>query len=207
MSRAARCAAAGRLQAGKVKSFPRFSSTIRVSAITEFLHQQPATSPQPRPRRAFSRRGPSVPSHSALRPSHALHQVRKPGCLPKQSGALVPEVRQQARDSGHSPFRGPARGRSPRARISNFALRQHAGRKPSANPSSSAPRLPCRFQPQPLRDLGAKTNVEIGLADPHPMQMLASLRAQSMLNRFAIRRPHARRADHFLTRSSGLAAA
>jgi hypothetical protein len=39
------------------------------------------------------------------------------------------------------------------------------------------------------------------------MQMLASLRAQSMLNRFAIRRPHARRADHFLTRSSGLAAA
>jgi hypothetical protein len=30
------------------------------------------------------------------------------------------EGRKQARDSGHSPFRGPARGRSPRARIPNL---------------------------------------------------------------------------------------
>ncbi|MGX1320693.1 hypothetical protein AB7M17_004146 [Bradyrhizobium sp. USDA 377] len=38
------------------------------------------TSPKPRPRFAFSRRGPCVPSRSALWPSHALHQVRKQGC-------------------------------------------------------------------------------------------------------------------------------
>ena len=46
-----------------------------------------------------------------------------------------PEGRKQARDSGHSPFRGPARGRSPRARISNLAPSQHAGCNTSANPS------------------------------------------------------------------------
>jgi hypothetical protein len=39
--------------------------------------------------------------------------------------------------------------------------------------------------------------------------MLASLRAtatiaHNMLDRLAIRRPHARNADHFLTRSNGL---
>ena len=35
--------------------------------------------------------------------------------------------RKQARDSGHSPFRGPARGRSPRARISLLAPFQQTG--------------------------------------------------------------------------------
>jgi hypothetical protein len=96
-----------------------------------------------------------------------------------------PEGRQQARDSGHSPFRGPARGRSPRARISNFAPSQHAGRKPGANPSSSAQRLLRRFQPQPLRDLGAESDVEVGLADP-----------QAVLNAGEFARDRGDRAQH-----------
>src|SRR3954453_169171 len=37
-------------------------------------------SPSARSRLAFSRRGPCVPSRSALWLSHALHQVRKQGC-------------------------------------------------------------------------------------------------------------------------------
>ncbi|MHC2890081.1 hypothetical protein ACVIU4_001235 [Bradyrhizobium barranii subsp. barranii] len=67
-------------RAGKVNSFPRFSSTLRTPTMTDSLHQQRATSSQPRTPRAFTRRGPCVPSRSALGPSHALHQVRKQGC-------------------------------------------------------------------------------------------------------------------------------
>lgn len=59
---------------------------------------------------------------------HALLRVQHLGCrmlfirlvnraVSNQSGPLVPEGR--ARDSGHSLFRGPARGRLPRGRISN----------------------------------------------------------------------------------------
>jgi len=32
-----------------------------------------------------------------------------------------------------------------------------------------------RLQPQPLRDLGAETDMEVGLADPHPMQNACQL--------------------------------
>jgi hypothetical protein len=85
------------------------------------------------------------------------------------------EGRKQARDSGYSPFRGPARGRSPRARISKFAPLQHAGRQPSVNSLSSERQLPRRLQPQPLRDVGAETDMEVGLADPHPVQNTCQL--------------------------------
>jgi hypothetical protein len=73
------------------------------------------------------------------------------------------------------------------------------GAIPASIQSSSAQQLPRRLQPQPLRDLGAETDMEVGLADPHPMQNACQLPA--------IRSPHARKADHFLTRSSRLAAA
>jgi hypothetical protein len=80
-----------------------------------------------RSRAAFANRAGAICIHQAgsMRSfafstglSHALHQVRKQGC--PSSRALSSHGRQQARDSGHSPFRGPARGRSPRARISNL---------------------------------------------------------------------------------------
>jgi hypothetical protein len=51
--------------------------------------------------------------------------------------------RQQARDSGHSPFRGPARGRSPRARISGSFPSSAAGINPAPSllvfPVATAP--------------------------------------------------------------------
>lgn len=87
----------------------------------------------------------------------------------RQSGALAPEGRQQARDGGHSSFRGPPED-AHRAQISNFVPPQHAWRKPNANRSSSASHLPCRSQPKPLRGLGAESDVEVGLADTHAVQ-------------------------------------
>jgi hypothetical protein len=132
------------------------------------------TSPQPRPRRAFTRRGPCVPSRSALGPSHALHPVRKQGC-PSSLALSSPKdgSRQEIADI-------PCFAASPwdahRARGSLiFAPLQHAGRQPSVNSSSSAQQLPRRLQPQPLRDLGAETDMEVGLADPHPMQNACQL--------------------------------
>ena len=67
-------------RAFKVNSFLRFSSTLRTSAIADSLHRQRTHVTTSRSRSAFTRRGPCVPSRSALRPSHALHQVRKQGC-------------------------------------------------------------------------------------------------------------------------------
>ncbi len=84
--------------------------------------------------------GPCVPSRSALGGRNALHQVRKQAVQ-----AVVSEGRQQARDSGHSPFRGPARRRSPRPRISKFAPLQHAGRQPTVNSLSSERQLRAGF--------------------------------------------------------------
>jgi hypothetical protein len=115
-----------------------------------------------------------------------------------------PEGRQQARDSGHSPFRGPARGRSPRARISNFFLLNMLG----ANPASIRRHLHSSycagfnrsrcvaFAPNPTWKSVSLTHIRC--------RMLASLRAtavmtHNVLDRLAIRRPHARNADHFLT--------
>jgi hypothetical protein len=63
-----------------------------------------------------------------------------------------------------------------------------------------------------LRDLGTEADVEVGLIDPHPVQNARKLAcsrdaAHNMLDRLAIRRLQARKADRFLTRSNKLAAA
>ena len=65
------------MRACKVNSLLRSSSTLRTSVIAYSLHQQHTDFPQPRSRLAFSRRGPCVPSRSALGLSR---QVRKQDC-------------------------------------------------------------------------------------------------------------------------------
>ena len=103
-------------RACKVNSFLRFFAiSLNKQRFSSRCFDCEQRSPSARSRLAFSRRGPCVPSRSALGLSHALHQVRQQGC--PSSPALSSHGRKQARDSGHSPFRGPARGRSPRARI------------------------------------------------------------------------------------------
>jgi hypothetical protein len=67
-------------RAGKVNSLLHIFSTLRRPSIAASLHLSAHASPQPRLRRAFTRRGPCVPSRSAPGPSHALHQVRQQGC-------------------------------------------------------------------------------------------------------------------------------
>lgn len=132
--------------------------------------------------------------------------------LSKQSGALVPEGRQQARDSGHSPFRGPP-GDAHRARESlNLLLFNMPGANPASirhhlhgNYGAGFNRTRCMtLTPKPTWKSVSLTHIRC--------RMLASLRAtaviaHSMLDRLAIRSPHARKADHFLTRNSRLAAA
>ena len=96
-------------------------------------------------------------------------------CSCPSSPALSPEGRQQARDSGHSPFCGPPRD-AHRAQICNSASPQAAAHKtPVLNPSSSALWLPCKFQPQPQRNCGTKPDVEVGLANPHSLQKARKL--------------------------------
>jgi hypothetical protein len=105
---------------GRAKSVHSFAF-LRPFAVEASLSSgtnNAQTSPQSRTRFAFSRRGPCVPSRSAL--GCRMHFIRFVTGLSKQSGVLIPEAWQQARDSGHSPLCGPARGRSPRARISNL---------------------------------------------------------------------------------------
>jgi hypothetical protein len=69
-----------------------------------------------------------------------------------------------------------------------------------------------RLQSQSLRDLGTEANVEVGFADPHSMQDTCELardrddRAQHARS-FGYPQPQARKADHFRTRRSRLAAA
>ena len=67
-------------RADKVNSLLQIFSTPRRPSIAASLHLHAQVSPQPRLRRAFTRRGPCVPSRSAPGPSHALHQVGKQGC-------------------------------------------------------------------------------------------------------------------------------
>ena len=105
-------------RAGKVNSFLRFSWTLRTSAITDSLHRQ--RTDVTTPHRDCDRHSPGG-VHAFLRVQHLGRRmlfIRFVNRAVQAVRALVPEGRQQARDSGHSPFRGPARGRSPRARIS-----------------------------------------------------------------------------------------
>jgi hypothetical protein len=54
-----------------------------------------------------------------------------------------------------------------------------------------------RLQSQSLRDLGTEADVEVGFTDPNPVQDAGKLArhrsviAHNMLDRLAIRRPHA----------------
>jgi hypothetical protein len=103
---------------GRTKSTLRYAFS-RLSAYHHFLslctdgEQSP---PQPPARFAFSRRGPCVPSRSAL--GCRMLFIRF-GC--PSSPALSPPKGGSRQDIADiPPFRGPARGRSPRARISNL---------------------------------------------------------------------------------------
>lgn len=127
-------------RAGKVNSFLRFSSTLRTSATTDSLHQRRATSPQPRTRRAFTRRGPCVPSRSALRPSHALHQVRKQGC-PSSPARSSPKGGSRQEIADIPRFAAPP-GNAHRARGSLISLLVNM---PGANPALIRRHVPCRY--------------------------------------------------------------
>ena len=117
-------------RAGKVNSFLRFSSTPRKISIAASLHLRRTNVSTPRLQ---------WPSPGGV---HAFLRVQHFGCrmlFIRFVNRAVQAVwrshhggRKQARDSGHSPFRGPARGRSPRARISNVGSFQQAGCNPSA---------------------------------------------------------------------------
>ena len=91
-------------------------------------------SPSARSRLAFSRRGPCVPSRSALGPSHALHQVRKQGC-PSSPALSSPKGGSRQEIADIPRFAAPP-GDAHRARGSLiFAPLQHAGCNASANSS------------------------------------------------------------------------
>jgi hypothetical protein len=198
-------------RAGRVNSFLRFSSTLRTSVITDSLHQQRATSPQPRTRLAFTRRGPCVPSRSAPGLSHALHQVRKQGC-PSSQAHSSPKGGSRQEIADIPRFAAPP-GDAHRARGSLISL--------LLNMLGANPVLIRRHLHRGYR-AGFNRSRCVTLA-PNPTwksvslihircRMLASLRAtaviaHSMLERLAIRRPQARSADHFLIRSSRHAAA
>jgi hypothetical protein len=127
---------------------------------------------------AFSRRGPCIPSAFGTWPSHALHQVHKQGY---PSSLALSSRGKKARDSGHSPFRGPARRRSPRARISILAPFQRTGSSPDSRSFvvSGAVELLRWFQFQPLRHLGAEADFEVTSVDPHSMQDAGELARDS----------------------------
>jgi hypothetical protein len=76
-------------------------------------------------RLAFSRRGPCVPSRSAR--GRRMFFIRFVNRAVQAVWRSHHEGRKQARDSGHSPFRGPAKGRLRRARISILATFQLTG--------------------------------------------------------------------------------
>ena len=124
-------------RAGKVNSFLRFSSTSSIfSHYLSRCTKNAQTSRQPRTRRAFTRRGPCVPSRSALGPSHALHQVRKQGC-PSSPALSSPKGGSRQEIADIPRFAAPP-GDAHRARGSLiFSPPQHAGRNTSANLSCS----------------------------------------------------------------------
>lgn len=121
--------------------------------------------------------------------------------------------RKQARDSGHSPFRGPARGRSPRARISLLAPFQQTGSSTDSRSfvigamnhrAGFSFSLCVTLAPKPTWK--SVSLIHIRCRMPASLRATATI-AHNMLDRLPIRRPHARNADHFLTRSKRLAAA
>ena len=86
--------------------------------------------PSARSRLAFSRRGPCVPSRSALGLSHALHQVRKQGC-PSSPALSSPKGGSRQEIADIPRFAAPP-GDAHRARGSLiFAPSQRAGATPA----------------------------------------------------------------------------
>jgi hypothetical protein len=128
---------------------------------------------------AFSRRGPCVPSRSTR--GRRMLFIRFINRAVQAVWRSHHEGRKQARDSGHSPFRGPARGRSPRARISILAPFQLTGGSTDSRSFVviGAVGSLCRFQFQPLRHLGAETDFEVTSVDPHAMQDAGELARDS----------------------------
>ena len=127
-------------RAFKVNSFLRFSSTLRTSAITDSLHRQRTHVITSRLRSAFTRRGPCVPSRSALWPSHALHQVRKQGC-PSSFALSSPKGGSRQEIADIPRFAAPP-GDAHRARGSLVSfLLNNAGACPQRLPGSPARRL------------------------------------------------------------------
>jgi hypothetical protein len=115
-------------------------------------------------------------------PSHALHQVRKQGC---PSSLALSSAKEEI---AHIPRFAALPGDAHRARGSLiFAPPQHAGCNASGHPSSSGQQSLRRLS-RSLRDLGPETDVEIGLADLHPVHDTRELAC----NRDA---QHARRLD------------
>ncbi|SDF60129.1 hypothetical protein SAMN05216337_10632 [Bradyrhizobium brasilense] len=140
-------------------------------------------------------------------PSHALHQVRKQGC--PSNRALSPEGRQQAGDSGHSPFRGPASGRSPRARISNLRLLNELDARPETVPGCQRSNCCAGFNVSRCVTLAPRPTWKSVSLTHIRCRMLASFRAtatiaRSMLDRVAIRSPPRARRSRSCRAAEGL---
>jgi len=161
------------------------------------------------------------PRSASLGGVHAFLRVQHLGCrmlFIRFVNRAIQAVRRsrprraaQARDSGHSPFRGPARGRSPRARISSVCSPQHAGCNASANPSRSDAAITAQAS---IAAVASRHRSRRGSQSRLPTSDAGRLRAcappqrsRNMLDRLAIRRPLARKTDHFLTHSRRLATA
>jgi hypothetical protein len=101
--------------------------------------------------------------------SHALHQVRKQGC-PSSPTLSSPKGGSRQEIADIPRFAAPP-GDAHRARGSLiFVPPQHADCNASATFSSSVQQLRRRPQSQSLRNLGTEADVEVGFADPHPVQ-------------------------------------
>jgi hypothetical protein len=191
------------------------SAILRFSAHDHFLSlctDAGRVRPSTRTLLAFSRRGPCVPSRSAR--GRRMLFIRFINRAVQAVWRSHHEGRKQARDSGHSPFRGPARGRSPRARISILAPFNGLAAAPTVDRSSSIGAIDHRagfsfslcvtLAPKPT--LKSLPSIHMRCRMPASLRATATI-AHNMLDRLATRRPQARSADHFLTRSRRLAAA
>jgi hypothetical protein len=132
--------------------------------------------------------------------------------LSKQSGALITRDGSRQEIADIPRFAAPP-GDAHRARGSLIvAPSQHAGCNTSANLLRPRSNYCAGFKRSRCVTLAPKPTWKSVSLTHILCRMLASLRAtatiaHSMLDRLAIRRPHARNADHFLTRSRRLAAA
>jgi hypothetical protein len=159
---------------------------------------------------AFTRRGPCVPSRSAQ--GRRMLFVRLVNRAFQAIWRSHHDGRKQARDSGHSPFRGPARGRSPRADLVIGSFQQ-TGSSTSRSFVVNWARVNHRagfsfslcvtLAPKPT--LKSLPPIHMRCRMPASLRATATI-AHNMLDRLAIRRPRARNPDHFLRRSRRLQA-